>query len=840
LTLVCASLAWGCGDDGAPTTGGGTETTGTDGTTTNNPSSTSNPSTTQPTTGDTEGSSSTTDEPTTNPPTTTTMPDTDPSTTDESTSSSSSSSSSGTTMGVDESSSTTGEPVCETVLCGVAEVCCAVGEECVLDNCLPACDSGIRCGAAQDVCCDNGQVCLEDECVDPLGPCGDSYDCDEDQFCESTLGQCLPQFEPVACEFVPVFDELALMLEWSYEAEEVIAVPAIADIDGDEVNEVVISRVGLNGPGTWQAGGIAVLDGQTGDVEWQINHAPLSGDHGSYGRSTLGVTDVSGDGLPDIIYAGRRTSNLSPIRAVDGFGNNLWVSHDAAGVEYRLDVENGAPSFANFDSDPEAEIVFGASALDNDGLVVWDQDGSGIGATYGSPTVYRGGISAIANLNATVIPEVISGRHAWALSWNDAVSPPAVSASLFWDANTFATTPDGYPAVADLDQDGNPEIVLVASGTIRVLEGNTGRLWCGIDPDQGDCFNAAFRTQPYTLPDADGGGPGLGGPPTIADFDGDGRPEVGVAGASSYTVFDFNRDGETVVVQPGFPAPDPGEIYPRWTRETQDQSSNATGSSVFDFQGDGAAEVIYADECYLRVYDGSNGDILLEEESSSATIHEYPLVVDVDTDGNSEIVVVNNLSDANCDAIAGYNYKQGVFVYGDANDQWVPTRRVWTQHAYHVTNVTSDGNTPASESNNWTEAGLNNYRQNVQGSGVFNAPDLTVDLTASLASCEREMLDIVATVRNSGNLGVGSGIEVRLYNGLDDTGVFIGSQSTTTTLLPGATEQVVWQFPFEQGDPTMDFFVTVDGDDAAAGVVTECVEDNNGDTLPAAQCIFPG
>ena len=382
--------------------------------------------------------------------------------------------------------------------------------------------------------------------------------------------------------------------------------------------------------------------------------------------------------------------------------------------------------------------------------------------------------------------------------------------------------------------------MLVASGTIRVLEGNTGRLWCGIDPDQGDCFNAAFRTQPYTLPDADGGGPGLGGPPTIADFDGDGRPEVGVAGASSYTVFDFNRDGENVVVQPGFPAPDPGEIYPRWTRETQDQSSNATGSSVFDFQGDGAAEVIYADECYLRVYDGSNGDILLEEESSSATIHEYPLVVDVDTDGNSEIVVVNNLSDANCDAIAGYQYKQGVFVYGDANDQWVPTRRVWTHHAYHVTNVTSDGNTPTAESNNWTEPGLNNYRQNVQGSGVFNAPDLTVDLTASLASCERELLDIVATVRNSGNLGVGSGIEVRLYNGLDDTGLFIGSQSTTTTLLPGATEQVVWQFPFDQGDPTMDFFVTVDGDDAAAGIVTECVEANNGDTLPGAQCIFPG
>ena len=251
MTLVCASFAWGCGDDGTPSTGSGTETTGTDGTTTNNPSTTNNPTTTQPTTGETDGSSSTTDEPTTDEPMTSTTAETDPSTTDDSTSSSSSSSS-GTTMGVDESSSTTGEPVCETVLCGVAEVCCAVGEECVLDNCLPACDSGIRCGAAQDVCCDNGQVCLEDECVDPLGACGDSYDCDEDQFCESTLGQCLPQFDPVACEFVPVFDDLELTLEWSYEAEEVIAVPAIADLDGDGTNEVAIVRTSLEGAASWK------------------------------------------------------------------------------------------------------------------------------------------------------------------------------------------------------------------------------------------------------------------------------------------------------------------------------------------------------------------------------------------------------------------------------------------------------------------------------------------------------------------------------------------------------------------------------------------------------------
>src|SRR5690606_5358157 len=116
---------------------------------------------------------------------------------------------------------------------------------------------------------------------------------------------------------------------------------------------------------------------------------------------------------------------------------------------------------------------------------------------------------------------------------------------------------------------------------------------------------------------------------------------------------------------------------------TQDQSSNTTGSSVFDFQGDGVAEVIYADECYLRVYEGDTGNVILEQENSSATIHEYPIVVDVDDDGNSELLVVAN--DANvestCGTIPGYTGRRGVFVYGDPNDQWVRTRQVWNMRS---------------------------------------------------------------------------------------------------------------------------------------------------------------
>jgi len=161
-----------------------------------------------------------------------------------------------------------------------------------------------------------------------------------------------------------------------------------------------------------------------------------------------------------------------------------------------------------------------------------------------------------------------------------AADPPTVTLSEYWTA----TTPDGYPAIADLNGDTVPEVVLVGSGSLHLLNGQTGQLFCAVDPTDVMCVaSPALRTQPIALP-----GGGRGGPPTVSDFDADGRVEVGVAGAGSYTVYDLNRLGEEVVVPAGDPAPAAGAVYARWSNATQDNSSNATGSSVFDFQGDSA------------------------------------------------------------------------------------------------------------------------------------------------------------------------------------------------------------------------------------------------------------
>lgn len=759
---------------------------------------------------------------------------------------------SSTSSQVDGSSTSTGPVVepCETVDCD--GFCCNADEECVLQECLPTCETAVRCGDDLSVCCPEGDVCLEGECVTAGAACLDSYDCPEGEFCELTLnpeepeGACLTQPEDLSCEILPDFNEIEPELEWSWDEQQIIGIPIVADVDGDDLPEVIVSTTyyDLNGDGIestnfpegHRVGIVVVFEGESGEEKFRIVNTPsdcgpeeICDAYGSYGRSTLGVADVDGNGLPDIIYTGRPEGNpnlnRSRVHAVNGAGEHLWTSNQT------IFIRAGAPAFANFDDDPESEIVFGAAILDNDGTVVWDQDDDG--GSFGSPSGYRGPIAAIADLNDDDAPEVISGRNAWTVNWTPG-GPPTVTLEPLWDAGGE----DGFPAIADLDQNGTPEVILVAGGEVRVLDGATGELWCGIDPDGSDCENNdAARTQPFPFPeiivDVE---EDRGGPPTVADFDGDGRPEFAAAGAGGYVVFDANREGEDVVQPDGQLPPAPGDIYVRWLSATQDQTSRSTGSSVFDFQGDGVAEVLYADECFMRVFNGETGEVIVEIENSSATIHEYPIVVDADGDGNSEILVVANDVGAaeRCGAnFPDYTPRRGLYVYGDPNDAWVRTRRVWNSHTYHVTNSDSRGLTPETLEDNWTVPGLNNYRQNFQGAGVFNAPDLAVDLQVDFESCLDEAFEIQAIVRNEGALGVPAGIDVTLYAGTDGSGEVVGTQETEVGLLPGAFTVVSWLVAAPGGDP-LDFYVEVDSDDV--NPVTECDESDNSGATATVSC----
>ena len=674
------------------------------------------------------------------------------------------------------------------IVCGAGE-CCGDGQECVISVCLDACPSSVRCGDDLSVCCPGGEYCVAGACVAPGASCLDWADCPEGEFCEPTIDACLPQpaGSPV-CEYQPPAGPLTPTLEWSWTEspifpayQQVINMPVVVDLELDGTPDVVIvtsTAFGANGFAYLRA-----LNGSTGAEKWGAAAGAYADGNRVQPRVTPAAADIDGDGRPEIV-TGKAGGGLI---AFEHDGALKWTSTQADGVTpWTTALESATVVIADLEGDGTPEIVVGGVIFDATGRLR-----SSGGAFFGSNNGGYGAVSIIADLDGAPPQEIVSGKRAL-----------RADGSTYWDNGQV----DGYPAIADLDLDGAPELVVVSAGNVRVQSPTTGAVLAQIDmPGSGDA-----------------------GPPTIADFDADGTPEIASANGNAYSVFEFTAS--------------PPALSVRWQSPTQDQSSFRTGSSVFDFQGDGAAEVAYNDECYFRVYGGNDGAILYEVPNSSATIHEYPVVVDVDGDNNTEVVLAaNDAHHLNGTTSCPYGVagaRHGVFVYGDAGDNWVRTRRVWNQHAYHVTNVNGDASVPSPEPASWIPpAGLNNYRQSSQGAGVFNAPDLQVSLEASLADCPTAVL-LRAFVQNKGSLGALPGVKVRFYrgDGPAPAGAFIGEAITTAPLLPGQYEIVTVSYALVPSDHTMSFFVEVDRDDREQGNLNECLEDNNAASLGGVEC----
>ena len=696
---------------------------------------------------------------------------------------------------------------CDNTRCGDNQsICCEAGQTC-LDGVVCAADCTAEqelCGVDLEICCDAGDTCVANACVTPGIECGDDFDCRDDSlYCEPTIGRCLPTPGGDACEVRPDFTDVALTEEWHWAGwtdgggttwSEVITTPVTGDISGDGFPDVVVPAY----TGTVYHDPVLVaIDGRNGETLWVIDRS-VAANRAEGEGTALGNFDPSDDAL-EVAYR----LDAGGFRIVDGDGTTELALRTGPN-------ERGTIEVADLNADGTPDLVLGCRAYDgtdpaNPAMDIFNLN-SCLTNSYGA--------TSIADLDGDGEPEVTSG----AVAIN-------VDGSILWGSATGA---HALTAIADLDVDGTPEVIAVRGGTVRILEGATGAAWGGIAP--------------LAIP-----GGGVGGAPTVADFDGDGLPEISAAGQAFYTVYDLDCLASPPRTGGACDTGTTNGIL--WSTATQDLSSSVTGSSVFDFQGDGVAEVVYNDECFLHVYDGATGRELLMDPipNSSRTGFEYPTVVDVDGDGNSEIVVIANRDQAvgrdNCPAAysAAFgvpvgslpaefrNGTTGVYAYGDPDDRWVGTRAIWNQYSYHVSNIEADGTVPTVEVDNWTTTGLNNYRQNVQGRGIFNAPNLVVELEA-VEACGTSEVRLSAVVRNIGSRGVGPGVNVELVRTDVDPEEVVGSANTTRALLPGGSERltVVVTVPL---DVDLTFEARVDG--VSSGTVVECIEDDNTDDATA-------
>ncbi|MEM9458726.1 MAG: FG-GAP-like repeat-containing protein [Myxococcota bacterium] len=734
------------------------------------------------------------------------------------------------TTGVDSTS--TGAD--ETAECPEAQQCdaecCDQGYSCVDGTCVIACaDQRDPCGEAQ-ICCAEADVCWFGDCVTPGAPCAVSGcatqpimdTCDIDEICEPTIGACVPSqmvgectYEPPAAQFdpTPLFSwgqrrERACTVDadcqtsevcmagvcevtWTHRVpttepdfSQVMSVPAVVDLDQDCVPELIFNTYA---PGNLDSGLLRVIRGDDGTDVWTFDDPA----HRLDGGSSPAVGDLDGDGTPEIVAKGTG----SFLVAVAADGSLLWESDSFQG-----NTSRGSAAIANIDAEGLAEVIYGAAVYDANGARVWEGN-AGVGINGSGP------LSCVADLDDDGRPELIAGDTAYTFSGS--VAGGNFDGSSLWQGSLPG---DGFCGIADFTGDGAPEVALVASGTIYVLEGPTGAVLAEVD-----------------IP-----GGGNGGAPNIADFDGDGTPDIGTAGASRYVVVGYDGD-------------DTLEIF--WQAQTEDDSSNRTGSSVFDFDGDGRSEVVYNDEEFLRIYPGvepdcdlpvpgpacdgvmTDDELVFRDLSSSRTDTEYPVVADVDGDFKAELIIINNNEAGHLDP--NLITDAGIEVWDDRLDNWVATRPVWNQHSYHVTNVGTVGEIPMVEDASWT-ANYNGYRRNAQGDlATLCAPDL-VPYGLDNDSMQCPDLALSVFVLNQGCLGVGPGVNVAFYE--QDLGL-LGVVQTTAALPAGGSELVTLDVPFDAQSVSV-VTAVVDDDGSGMSALNECAEDNNeSDPLEACQQI---
>jgi hypothetical protein len=441
-------------------------------------------------------------------------------------------------------------------------------------------------------------------------------------------------------------------------------------------------------------------------------------------------------------------------------------------------------------------------------LLVLESDGS-LKFVGADASVDRYTYPTIADMDGDGLAEVIAGRHIWDSSGTLLASSGAAgglaafAADLDGDGQqehiggtevmnldgTYvwqnATLAAGAPAVMDWDGDGDGDVLNLSLGTFTVFD------------------------ESGTILVSESLGGSFAGSPCVGDLDGDGAPEVAMS--SDTQVVAYDTDGTVL-----------------WTMPNSDSSSKGTPCTAWDFDGDGDFEVLIADQQDFRIHDGSNGDILLLETGhASGTLREQPVPVDVDRDGNTEVVLASN--------DYAYSGWDGITVLGEANDEWTSTRTTWNQGPFWSGNINDDMSVPTNPDMPWDLE--NSFRSQVSPtSEPLATQDYEVQILGVCEDCPDEEVDVWVSLVNSGGIYGPAGIDVALYADDGGTLTLLGVQSSTASIDAGE-RLAPMTFVIALGDIGPDGLVaSADDDGTGAGAHNECEEANNTDAWNEPVC----
>ncbi len=564
---------------------------------------------------------------------------------------------------------------------------------------------------------------------------------------------------------------------------------------------------------------VVVADPWSVELEWQWAGAAANEEvrHVIAMPAIGNLTDDDGDGLitevdvPDVVFIAGRPSDYfdadSRLMVLDGAtGEEHWSMtglYWMAGVTLADADSDGAVEILTINSDRQPVMISATGEVEWTASVVLSKGQD----AQQYPSVL------VADLWGDGSPEVIA----------DVYVLDGRTGALLSELSRDDTTPYTLPTIGDIDQDGEQEIVLGSQcfspdGTVEwtsTIAGDYGH-WSVIADVDGDSGGEVVMIGAGLMGIYDGDGTELlltevaadqPGPPCLADFDGDGAAELAWANSTELVVYEL--DGTPV-----------------WQSSIVDESGLAACSG-YDVNGDGAYEVLYADEQTFTIFDGLSGQARYTySDHTSGTVWEYPVVADIDGDLSAEIVFASN----DTFSTGGWS---GITALGHSEEGWLASGPTWHVHDFAVTNINPDGTVPITPDPPWQV--YNIYRARPAMDRDMGM-DLEVEITdICFDGCAPEdTVHLAVQVSNRGVWPVPAGLPVSVFSNTDSSLRFISLAYTDAPIGAGASAAGM-ELTLQVADLGTDG-ITVRADELGAGfgIIEECDEDNNADQWSGA------
>ncbi len=606
--------------------------------------------------------------------------------------------------------------------------------------------------------------------------CGNDIDDDDDGLTDCFDADCPCFTADTACLILPPANNFAAKLNWQSAVDEVgmATVPIVANLNPqeDSIPEIMMIAGLPDAVAANISHKLLIFKGDGSNV---ASPNVLTVPQGIVANLPVHptVADLDGNGIPEVVLVTvdgkiRVFSNFNPAATPC---LQPWAVSDQA-----LSSQNARVYAADFDGDGIGELFCGNDVfkldLSNPAAPVLARVLNGVGATGtfgGLPLEYAQSSTAADLLSPADCNgdpdcrglEIAAGYHIYSIDL-DPNDGDGLEIKIQRDLNLLdPTVPhnDGYTAVADLNLDGIPEVI--ASGS---RDNAAGGVYA---------WNKNGLVADFSIPSFSK----MHGMVCVADVFDDKTAGFAQNFPELIVCYQFGMICFNVQKAQASPA------QPYWWQLATNDPSGATGATVFDFNGDGLAEIVYRDQDNLRILYGGAAPFppgvdaqrnWFKTVTGSGTLDEYPVVADLNNDGEAEI------------AVSGYTFslfntqnidtRSRLRVFGSANLPWQPARAVWNQYNYFGLNVLDDLRLPKAQQKHWLEMGgigsgkypFNTHLAQPSSLNPFvtnkiPAPDATLRIDSSL--CQTDSFALFVSLCNQGTKYLPAGAPISFYDG---------------------------------------------------------------------------